>query len=71
MAPWMGEPPPVANVRHVAIPSADGVAMARVFYPATRKALPVLVFFHGGGWVSCAESTVCSLILTRVGVRTR
>jgi acetyl esterase len=51
MAPWMGEPPPVANVRHVAIPSADGVVMARVFYPATRKALPVLVFFHGGGWV--------------------
>ena len=25
--------------------------MARVYYPATEKPLPVLAFFHGGGWV--------------------
>jgi acetyl esterase len=51
MASWMGEPPPVAAVRHLAIPGPDGTVMARVYYPTVQKALPVLVFFHGGGWV--------------------
>jgi acetyl esterase len=51
MASWMGEAPAIAGVRHVAIPGPGGPIMARVYYPATGKPLPVLAFFHGGGWV--------------------
>ena len=51
MAPWMGEPPRVAAVRHLAIPAPGGVVMARAYYPSDRPALPIVAFFHGGGWV--------------------
>ncbi len=51
MASWMGEAPAVAGVRHVAIPGPGGSIMARAYYPVTGKLLPVLAFFHGGGWV--------------------
>ncbi len=51
MAPWMGEPPAVARVAHIAIPGSNGMLMARAYYPQTGAALPALVFLHGGGWV--------------------
>ncbi|MGA8533028.1 MAG: alpha/beta hydrolase [Candidatus Tumulicola sp.] len=51
MNSWMGDPPAVAGVRHVAIPGPGGVVVARVYYPATLEPLPIIVFFHGGGWV--------------------
>jgi acetyl esterase len=51
MGPWMGEPPPVAGVRHLAIPAPGGVVMARVYHPRARPGLPIVAFFHGGGWV--------------------
>ncbi|MEO6835785.1 MAG: alpha/beta hydrolase [Candidatus Tumulicola sp.] len=47
----MGDPEPVARVRHVAIPGPDGIVMARAYYPSERTNLPLLVYFHGGGWV--------------------
>ena len=51
MGPWMGEPQPVAGIRHLAIPGPDGIVMARVYYPSARPRLPIVAFFHGGGWV--------------------
>lgn len=38
------------EVREVAIPTRDGSVGGRLYRPATERPLPVLVFFHGGGW---------------------
>jgi acetyl esterase len=42
----------VARVRDVEIPGAYGAIPLRLYYPRQdAAALPILVFFHGGGWV--------------------
>lgn len=43
--------PEVHDVRQVAIPFGDHENAARIYIPSGKKNLPVLVFFHGGGWV--------------------
>ena len=49
------EPPELEKVTPLAIPAPHGSIPARIYTPKTlRKAAglaPVLVFFHGGGWV--------------------
>jgi acetyl esterase len=49
------EPPELEKVEPLAIPAPHGSIPARIYTPKTlRKAnglAPVLVFFHGGGWV--------------------
>lgn len=46
-------PEPVGQVKHITIPTTNGGALnARVFIPDTNDTnLPVIVYFHGGGWV--------------------
>lgn len=46
-------PEPVGKIEHILIPTReDGEVLARVFTPDTDDTnLPVLVYFHGGGWV--------------------
>ena len=47
------EAPAVASVREVEIPRKGGVIPARNYLPVgstAKSALPLLVFFHGGGW---------------------
>ncbi|NRA97822.1 MAG: alpha/beta hydrolase [Planctomycetes bacterium] len=46
--------PPVARVEDLQIVVADdpgGVIGARLYHPAPGETLPLVVFFHGGGWV--------------------
>lgn len=46
-------PPPVAAVREIQIPRGEGAIPARLYRAAGSTAttkLPLLVFFHGGGW---------------------
>src|SRR6202045_4493880 len=45
------DPMPVAETRDLAIPGPGGPIPARLYRPAATGTLPVLVFFHGGGWV--------------------
>jgi len=45
------DPMPIAETRDVAIPGPAGPIPARLYRSATAGPLPVLVFFHGGGWV--------------------
>jgi acetyl esterase/lipase len=45
------DPMPIAETRDVAIPGPGGAIPARLYRSATTGTLPVLVFFHGGGWV--------------------
>lgn len=42
----------VAEVRDISLDIKDGAVAARLYHPAPGKVLPVLVFFHGGGWVA-------------------
>lgn len=44
--------PPIATARDVVIPSREGPLSARFYRPHTAAgACPLLVFFHGGGWM--------------------
>jgi len=44
-------PEPVARVEDRAIPGPAGEIPVRVYAPSEDRNMPVLVFFHGGGWV--------------------
>lgn len=41
----------VASVQHVMVPGWGGLVPARVYVPRRSGPLPVVVYFHGGGWV--------------------
>ncbi|HYP83535.1 alpha/beta hydrolase [Variovorax sp.] len=47
------EPPPLARVEDLAAPGPGGAIPLRLYAPVPREAgpLPVLVYYHGGGWV--------------------
>ena len=43
--------PPVAQTRELSIDGPAGDIRLRLYWPDLRDDLPVLVYFHGGGWV--------------------
>ena len=45
------DPMPVAETRDLALAGPGGPIPARLYRSAATDILPVLVFFHGGGWV--------------------
>jgi acetyl esterase len=45
-----GNPPDPAAVEEIFIPGPDGEMKAWLYRPSDEAALPVLVFFHGGGY---------------------
>ncbi|WP_085991179.1 alpha/beta hydrolase [Oceanobacillus senegalensis] len=48
----VGEPQEVKKVENINIPSHDGEKIGlRIYTPEGEGPLPVLVFYHGGGWV--------------------
>lgn len=53
MATLQGEAEPVARVENRRIPGPDGDIPVRIYVPEGRAPLPVVVYFHGGGWVIC------------------
>ncbi len=46
-----GEPESVAEVRDILVPGPTGALPVRLYHPAPGKPLPLVVYFHGGGWV--------------------
>ncbi len=42
---------PVGRTSHIRIPGPGGPLLARVYTPSGRGPFPVVVYFHGGGWV--------------------
>lgn len=41
----------VGDISHQLIPGPEGDLLARIYQPQGRGPFPVLVYFHGGGWV--------------------
>ena len=50
-------PPPVAKVVDRSIPGPAGAIPVRVYTPEGERPFPVLVYFHGGGFVLCDLDT--------------
>ncbi len=46
-----GAPQPIAKIDNRSIPGPAGELPLRIYTPTGRGPFPVLVFFHGGGWV--------------------
>ncbi|MEZ5459735.1 MAG: alpha/beta hydrolase fold domain-containing protein [Steroidobacteraceae bacterium] len=51
------EPVPVHAVRELTVRGAAGTLRARLYAPNSSAHLPVVVFFHGGGFVLCDLDT--------------
>jgi acetyl esterase len=51
MSQMGGEPAAVANVTNRTIPGPAGEIPVRIYTPNGTAPFPVLVYFHGGGWV--------------------
>ena len=46
-----GEPEDVAEVRDILAPGPAGQLPVRLYHPSPGTPLPLVVYFHGGGWV--------------------
>ncbi len=46
-----GEPQDVAEVRDILVPGPAGSLPVRLYHPSPGSRLPLVVYFHGGGWV--------------------
>ncbi len=60
IAPGMWNPAalPVGALRDLTIPTPEGGIAARIYWPdAAKRPLPVLLFFHGGGFTSGSVNT--------------
>ncbi len=60
--PLAGEPKPMAKVMNHIIHSDEGNLLIRLYYPEENKPLPVLLYFHPGGFVKGdidAHDSVC------------
>ena len=51
MSRALGQPEPVADVKDRTIDTTSGELRIRMYHPAPGETLPVIVFFHGGGFV--------------------
>ena len=52
-----GDPEPVSQVEDRKLPGPVGAILVRIYTPAGSGPFPVLVYFHGGGWVLCDIET--------------
>ncbi len=63
-----GQPEPVANVENLSILGSAGQIPVRVYTPPGRAPFPILLYFHGGGWVIGnldTHDSVCRSIANR------
>jgi acetyl esterase len=57
MVAMAGDPIDVGSLRDISIPVDGSTIRARVYTPEGAGPHPVVMFFHGGGWVICSLDT--------------
>ena len=57
----LGKPDPVGKIEDRRVPTAGGEIPIRIYTPVGAGTFPVLVYYHGGGWVVCDVETHNSL----------
>jgi acetyl esterase len=70
LAPWRGDPDPLAGVQDRIIAGPEGNVPVRIYRPEGQAPQPALVYFHGGGWVVCDLDThdvICRAIARQSG----
>ena len=65
--------PGLAKIKDLALPGANGALRARYYQAAeANRAMPLMLYFHGGGFVSCdidTHDSVCSWLAKAAGAR--
>ena len=51
MKSLVAQPTTIKAVKDIQLPLSQGITHARHYHPQPKKALPLVVFYHGGGWV--------------------
>ena len=70
MVALAGEPESIARVENRTVPGPAGEIPVRIYTPGGTAPFPVLVYFHGGGWVIGNLDThdgICRSLANRVG----
>ena len=52
-----GPPETVAHINNISIPGPAGGIPVRIYKPEAGGPFPVLIYYHGGGWVTCSLDT--------------
>jgi acetyl esterase len=70
MAAMQGSPEPVASVEDRSLPGPGGGIPVRIYAPSGNGPFPVLMYFHGGGWVIGGIETsdgLCRILTNSAG----
>src|SRR5438552_11764110 len=70
MVDLAGEAEPVTRIDNPTVPGPAGEIPVRIYAPVGTAPFPVLVYFHGGGWVIGNLDThdgICRSLANRVG----
>jgi acetyl esterase len=70
VVPLTGKPAELAEVTDLTLPGPAGAIPVRVYRPSTQAHLPVVAYFHGGGWMLCdldTHDTTCRDIARSAG----
>jgi acetyl esterase len=54
---WNQDPPALASVTELAMPGPAGPIRLRHYRPREAASLPLVIYFHGGGFVLCSLDT--------------
>jgi acetyl esterase len=66
-----GEPEPVASITDAFAPGENDPVPLRIYRPAASELLPLLVYAHGGGWVTGSldsHDRLCRILANRLRV---
>jgi acetyl esterase len=64
------EPPPIHSVSETSVPGPAGPVPLRIYRPGATPRLPLIVFYHGGGFVLCdldSHDALCRSLANATG----